>query len=293
MTHQHRHGTNFLHIGICIILSIVLNNFQMKAQETNRMSDINLILERIMDTDQNFREKFNYAFEQFGDNSPEFILATKNLNISDSINQIQIDSIFSKYGWLTPPIVSEKASKAFFYVIQHAQDEFQKRYQPHVSLAFEKGIIDSLEFILYIDRFAVREQKYQKYGTQIMIDNIGNEYFVPIDTTNNATSNFLKEIELKMKNKNFVLFSNHNYIMLFIHSFNPNTNNPVSSLDIFLDDKKIGKTNAGGFFQTLITRKKGEVILTITNPINGKKQSMKLKFQEQIDFFDTYFGFRE
>lgn len=264
----------------------------MQAQEADKLCKVNLTLEKIMDADQNLREKFDCALDSFGDNSPEFILATRNLNISDSINQQQIDSIFHKYGWLTPPAVSEKASKAYFYVIQHAPYEFQKKYETPVILAFEKGIIDRQEFNFFIDRLAIREQKYQKYGTQIMTDNMGNNYFVPIDTTNNSTSHFLKEIELRMRNKDFILFSNPDYITLFVHVFNPNTNRPVSSLDVYLNDKKVGKTNARGFFQMLITREKGESLLTVTDANTGKKQSMRLKFHEQIDFFDTYLGFR-
>lgn len=262
------------------------------AQEVDKVSEINSALEKIMDADQNLREKFNYTLDHFGDNSPEFILATKNLNISDSINQKQIDSIFYQYGWLTPPAVSEKASKAYFYVIQHAQYEFQKKYKSSVALAFEKGVIDRQEFNFFIDRLAIREQKYQKYGTQTMTDNIGNNYFVPIDTTHNSTSQFLTEITLRMKNKDFILFSNPDYITLFVHAFNPDANEPVSSLNVSLDDKKVGKTNGRGFFQILIPREKGESLLTVMDADSGKKQTMRLKFDEQIDFFDTYFGFR-
>lgn len=293
MIHQLQLGNNILRICLCFILPIALNNSNMKAQDIDKVSDINLSLEKIMDTDQSLREKFNYAFESFGDNSPEFMLATKNLNINDSINQKQIDSIFHKYGWLTPPTVSEKASNAYFYVIQHAQYEFQKKYASNVILAYEKGIINMQEFVLFIDRLAIRERKYQKYGTQVMTDNIGNNYFVPIDTTNNSTSHIQKKIKIEMKNRDFILFSNHDHIALFIHLFNPITNSPISTIDIYLDDKKIGKANLGGFYQTLIKRKKGESILTIINTKTGTKQSKKIDYHEDIDFFDTYFGFKQ
>lgn len=292
MACQNLLGNNFLPVCLCIISFIMFDNSNMHAQEADKLSEVNSALEKIMDADQNVRGKFNYALDNFGDNSPEFILATKNLNVSDSINQKQIDSIFHHYGWLTPPVVSEKASKAYFYVIQHGQYEFQKKYKSAVILAFENGVIDRQEFNFFIDRLAIREQKYQKYGTQIMTDNIGNNYFVPIDTTHNSTSHFLKEIELKMKNKDFILFSNPDCITLFVHAFNPDTNEPVSSINVYLDDKKIGMTNVRGFFQILITREKGESLLTVTDANGGKKQSKRLKFHEQIDFFDTYFGFR-
>lgn len=292
MIHQLHLVNNFLYIFICILLLTVFNNSHIKAQDVDEVSDINLRLEKIMDTDQNTRKELDYAFEHFGHNSPEFILATKNLNTSDSINQIQIDSIFHQYGWLTPPSVSEEASKTYFYVIQHAQYEFQKKYKSHVILAFEKGVIDMQEYMFFIDRLAIREQKYQKYGTQILHDNLGNEYFAPIDTTNNSTSHLLEEMKREMQNKDFILFSNHHLITLFVHSFNPITNSPVSSIDIYLDDVKIGETNLGGFFQTLLPRRKGESILTIMNTNTGKKQSKKLDISEHIDFFDTYFGFK-
>lgn len=283
---------NFLHSCICIILLILFGNSTMHAQEADKLSEVNLALEKIMDADQNLRERFNCALDGFGDNSPEFMLATRNLNISDSINQKQIDSIFHQYGWLTAPRVSEKASKAYFYVIQHGQYEFQKKYKSAVILAFKNGVIDRQEFNFFIDRLAIREQKYQKYGTQIMTDNMGNNYFVPIDTTNNSTSHFLKEIELRMRNKDFILFSNPDYITLFVHVFNPDTNEPVSSIIVSLDDKKVSMTNAKGFFQMLIPREKGESLLTVTDANTGKKQLMRLKFHEPVDFFDTYFGFR-
>lgn len=265
----------------------------MKAQDLSKSkTDIDSILEKIMDTDQILREKFNYALDNFGENSPEFRLATKRINRGDSINQKQIDSIFHKYGWLCPPIVSEKSSKAYFYVIQHAQYEFQRKYKNHVIEAYEKGIINKHENYFFIDRLSIREQKYQKYGTQIMTDNIGNNYFVPIDTIDNSGICFLNKIKEKMKNKDFIVFSNHNFVILFVHSFNPDTNTSIPFLEISLDNKKIGKTNKNGFFQTRLKRKKGESILTITDTNTGKKQTAKLNFCDQIDFFDNYFGFR-
>lgn len=293
MTYRHQLPNSFLHICICLVLLIAFNNLNMKAQNSNELSHVNLILEKIMDTDQSLREKFNYALEHYGENAPEFILATQKLNMNDSIHQQKIDSIFHKYGWLTPPQVSEKASKAYFYVIQHAQYEFQKKYESEVIPAFEKGVVDKQEFILFVDRLAIRQQKYQKYGTQIMTDNMGNNYFVPIDTTYNSESHLLEEVELKMRNKDFILFSNPRLVVLFVHLFNSKTNLPISGVDIYLDDRKIGETNLGGFFQTLIKRKRGESILTVIDNNTGRKQSTKLKFQEQVDFFDTYFGWKD
>lgn len=272
---------------IGLLLSLCIN---ANAQDsTYTVSDISAILENIMDADQGLREKLDSTFETYGGNSAEMALAIKNLNVGDSINQQLIDSIYSKYQWLTPPRVSQKASKAYFYVIQHASYEFQKRYKTDVFQAFEKGIIDSLEFWFFVDRLGIGEQKYQKYGTQIKIDNIGNHYFVPIDTTNNSASHFLESIEQEMKDKDFILFSNHNFVALFVHCFTIGTNTPSPVQDIYIDDKMIGKTDRG-FFQTLLPRKTGELKLTIMNTDTDRKQSVKLEFDDQIDFFDNYFG---
>lgn len=293
MIRQSQPRSTALRIYISLILVIVINNSHIQAQYTKRVApNVDSTLIKIMDTDQSLREKFNYTLANSGGNSPDFILASKDLNIGDSINQKQIDSIFHTYGWLAPPIVSEKASKAYFYVIQHAQYEFQKKYKPHVIQAFKKGVIDRQEFIFFIDRLAIREQKYQKHGTQIMTDNIGNNYFVPIDTTNNSANDFLEDIEQRMKNNDFILFANNDLITIFVHSFDINTNGPIPFLVICLDGEKIGETNKNGFFQTCITRKKGESILTVTDSNTKKTRSRKLNFQEDIDFFDSYFGFR-
>lgn len=78
MIRQSQLGNRILHIYVCIVLSIIINSSYMKAQHVNRVApNIGSILEQIMDTDQNLREKFNYAFDNYGDNSSEFMLATK------------------------------------------------------------------------------------------------------------------------------------------------------------------------------------------------------------------------
>jgi len=142
MNHQRFFGKRTSYI--CILLIILKSSF-MEAQNILIEGDsVNYVLENILKEDQILREKFNSALENYGKNSSEFELAAKNLINGDLINQDKLDCIFDKYGWLTPPSISKEASMAYFYVIQHAQIEFQKRYKNHVIKAFELGIIDTL-----------------------------------------------------------------------------------------------------------------------------------------------------
>lgn len=277
----------------CILFYIIMGTSCLKAQEVNKINTkTNALLEKIMDTDQILREECYSLLDKYGNNSPEYKLADRKLTIGDSINQKQIDSIFDKHGWLYPPIVSQKATEAYFYVIQHAPYEFQNKYRDHVIDAYKKNVINENEYCIFMDRIAIREQKYQKYGTQIMRDNIGNNYFVPIDSANNPIKYSFDTTIKERAKENFIIFSDHNYVTLFIHTFNANTNQAVPFLEISLDGDKIGKTNEKGFFQTQIKRNKDESTLIITDTKTGKNITTKLKYSDQIDYFDRYYSFR-
>jgi|GEM_PF-2438284 len=293
MKHQNPVGNKISITYACVLFCMIMSNSYLNAQEVNKLdTKTNALLEKIMDTDQVLREECYSLLDKYGNSSPEYKQADRKLTIGDSINQKQIDSIFDKHGWLCPPIVSQKATEAYFYVIQHAPYEFQKKYRDHVIDAYKKNVIDENEYCIFMDRIAIRGQKYQKYGTQIMRDNIGNNYFVPIDTVNNPIKYSFDTTIKERSKENFIIFSDHNYVTLFIHAFNPNTNQAVPFLEISLDGDKIGKTNEKGFFQTRIKRDKQESTLIITDTKTGKKSTSKLKYSDQIDYFDRYCCFK-
>lgn len=276
-----------LRYTIFLLLYLLICNYQVNAQKKNSFTKVNKALEDVMDKDQNVRIYYDSIFEEYGLNSRELTEVTKTMNRIDTKNQIFIDSIFSKYGWLTPPNVSIKAAKAYFYVIQHASAEFQKKYKLDVIDAYHKNILDLQEYKFFIDRVTLHEGKFQIYGTQKYRDNIGNEYFLPVDTTQNNQQEFSN---ISLKEGKFPLLGNPNHdIGIFIHTFYKVNNEATPYVDIYLDDEKIGMTNSNGFFQILLPRKKVDQFLKVE--FRGKKQTIILKYDENRHYFDQYFAF--
>ena len=82
----------------------------------------------------------------------------------DSTNQQYISMLLDEYGW--PDNLSEKANKAFFYVIDHADNSFSEKYFLLLKEKGEQGILPMSDVATLEDRILMRNLQKQKYGTQ-------------------------------------------------------------------------------------------------------------------------------
>ena len=145
-------------------ITLVLFVFAMTgviAQSFN-LEDVDVQLSKIHDDDQQIRAKWSDAFQKKLP-TQQIIL---EMHAIDSINQQYVSKLLDEYGW--PDNLSEKANKAFFYVIDHADNSFSEKYFPLLKEKGEQGILEMALVATLEDRILMRTSKKQKYGTQTM-----------------------------------------------------------------------------------------------------------------------------
>lgn len=104
----------------------------------------------------------------------------------DSTNLLEIESIISTYGWLGKSAVGEKASSTLFYVIQHSNLEKQLKYFPLLQKSVEQGESKPSFMALMHDRILMQQGKKQIYGSQVLLNEKGEQVFYPIEDEKNV-----------------------------------------------------------------------------------------------------------
>lgn len=115
-----------------------------------------------------------------GSDSIEFIRCI------DSINLIQIENIIQKYGWLGKNVVGESANRTLFLVIQHAELPVQEKYLPLLQKSVAAGESSQIDLAYLEDRILMRQGKKQRYGTQVIFNEMGEQVFHPIEDEKNV-----------------------------------------------------------------------------------------------------------
>lgn len=239
-----------------------------KAQTKSDLKEVNRMLELISKGSENLHKSTLDSW-------------TDEMRIIGQRNQHRVDSIYALYGWLKPPLVSKKASRAFFDILLYSSVEKQEEFQNEAYLAAQAKIIKSGEYYLFVDRLRVGKNKYQIFGTQGKTDDAGNFYFIPVDTTliNNRKLPILPPGE-------YIYFSNPKQITLFIHVFTNNQKKGVAEAQIYLDDSKVGETNSKGFFQLNISKRKPILKLTVRK--GNKISNQKIEIDKDFDWIDQF-----
>lgn len=120
------------------------------------------VLEDVYDLDQGVRD---INWDSF--TSPEESIAySKRMMAVDSANQTIVIPIIEKHGWLPASKIGEKASKAIYYVIQHASLETIEKYLPQMEALAEQGEASPQDAATMRDRLLMFQGKKQIYGTQ-------------------------------------------------------------------------------------------------------------------------------
>ncbi len=232
--------------------------------------EVNQYLEQIYKENQNFQSSRKRTF------TPE-ILARKQ--IMESTHQTEIDSIFKLYGWLKPPLVSKKATQAYFLVIQQADIPYQQKYQNEVFKAAQERAIKASDYYLFTDRMRMLQNKYQIFGTQAKTDDAGNFYFIPIDTS--LVSG--RKIPV-LPDGDYIYFSGPQFVTLFLHIYNEAMTEGIPQAQIYLDGEKIGETNDKGFFQKRLSRFTNSKEIKIRK--NNKEKTIRITNSKNADWLD-------
>ncbi len=88
----------------------------------------------------------------------------------DSVNQVLVEQLISKYGWMGKSFVGEDGNMALFLVIQHADLAMQEKYLPMMERSVAIGESRLIDLALLQDRVLMRQGKKQIYGSQIVRD---------------------------------------------------------------------------------------------------------------------------
>jgi hypothetical protein len=268
-----------------ILCLLAFCSFTVNAQKLTSAEKVTIVsrLEKTYDLDQNTRSDLNKCNAENGPNSV------------DSINQQVVFAILDKYGWLQKRDISEKAGKAFFYVIQHANLVAQSKYAPLIDEANRRNEIAPIEYAYFVDRLRTKQGKAQLYGTQSASDNLGNNYMYPVEDWHLADSlrkiiyaptmeeEYIKSGQVKYYDSPKIDFSKHAIIIGHIWD---NRNKPIDNLNVIIDSRLIGKSDTNGFFLLEIDKLKGKDI-NITLQKEGFK-SINYLIKGSQDFYEVF-----
>ena len=82
-------------------------------------------------------------------------------------NQKDLEALIAKKGWPKISNVGSSAASSAFLIIQHADLAKQKKYLPIIKKLCEENEAHWGSYALMYDRVQVRENKPQRYGSQV------------------------------------------------------------------------------------------------------------------------------
>jgi hypothetical protein len=127
-------------------------------------------------TDQAFYYEIDLAQKKFGKNSSvEMALWQLKKKLNDE-NQILLAQLIKERGWPMTSELGASASGAAFLVIQHADIDMQKKYLPMLKKRCEENEARWDAYALMYDRIEMRENRPQRYGSQISYNNKTEKY---------------------------------------------------------------------------------------------------------------------
>jgi len=287
----------FMKYNYYILFLILFNvvSLSIVAQNENALKNVNTILEKAFDDDQNTRDSIIILQTRNDINTAEYRNLSIEMNKYDSINQLIVFPILDKYGWLGQPKVSEKACRSYFYIIQHAQIDKQLKYYQQVMQAYRAKYISSSEYAMFVDRVNVKQNKFQKYATQTEIDQLGNMTLYPvidIDRLDYRRSKIgIEPIYSELKKSFSILNVCQDDKVLIFRIMDKNQTKGISDVDVFINGKLVGKSNDKGLFQCKIAKKTQSSIIAFKK--NNVSKEKKYVIKDHNDFSNLYIVWNE
>ncbi len=132
-------------------------------------------LEKIYVKDQTLRQLYQDAETKFGKESDEMKYFWELMAEQDSLNEIEVIAIIEKHGWVGKSKVGGQANMALWLVIQHATKDVQEKYLPVLRESVLAGESSGSHLALLEDRILMGNGLPQTYGSQITVDETGNQ----------------------------------------------------------------------------------------------------------------------
>ena len=133
-------------------------------------------LTAIHQRDQQPRHAYMFALQTASENRLLLDSLIHEMQQADSINILEIKDILTTYGF-PPKNKVGTANTVIWMIVQHsdANPEFQRACLPTLTQAAEQGEIDKWQVAMLEDRIALAEGRPQKYGSQIVTNEAGEQ----------------------------------------------------------------------------------------------------------------------
>ena len=158
------------------LLSLALSLPSISTAENLKEALLNLAR-----SDQKGRYELVEVAKTDGYNSERFKSLWASQRTRDIENMAKLKKILDQHGFPGKSLVGKTASEAAFYVLQHSDIAYQKKYFPLVRNAVDEGELDPMLLAKMEDRILMREDSKQKYGTQLKSNQEGSLELVPIE----------------------------------------------------------------------------------------------------------------
>lgn len=135
-------------------------------------------LERVYVRDQTLRGLLRTVEEDYGRDSDQMKFMWEIINEQDSLNELEVEKIIQERGWVGKSVVGSQANMTLWLVIQHAPLPTQEKYLPMLQQSVKDGESAGHHLALLEDRILMRNDKPQKYGSQVQRDPETGEYRV-------------------------------------------------------------------------------------------------------------------
>ena len=90
------------------------------------------------------------------------------INVQDRANQKRLTELVDLHGWPKQSVVGMSAAMAAFLIVQHAEElDYQLKYIETIREATQTGEASKGSFALLEDRVLLRQDKPQRYGSQV------------------------------------------------------------------------------------------------------------------------------
>ncbi|MGE0771236.1 MAG: DUF6624 domain-containing protein [Cyclobacteriaceae bacterium] len=124
---------------------------------------LRIVLEGMVSEEQKVRKML---MDSGGFNSPGAGPIIAKMMEIDERNQAQLNLILEKYGWIGSSKIGEEAAGAFFFIIQHSNEEMMSKWFPTLDSLSKLGEANPRYAAMMEDRLLMWQGKKQIYGTQ-------------------------------------------------------------------------------------------------------------------------------
>ncbi|MFI5150824.1 MAG: DUF6624 domain-containing protein [Bacteroidia bacterium] len=129
--------------------------------------DLALELWKMMQTDQAYYSEIDEAESKWGPKCKVIDSLWALKNPINERNLKRLEEIVKESGWPSISEVGSRGAVSAFIIIQHADLEIQKKYEPIIEKAANEGEAHWRDLALLIDRIRVKQNLPQLYGSQL------------------------------------------------------------------------------------------------------------------------------